>query len=87
MNRDEVLKVISDERDYQIKMTNETTRPDMNPEMSMGDLLSAMEVNLSKAKQAWYTDSYPYTNTLDYVRKVAGLAVQAGERYDMPNRE
>lgn len=87
MNRDEVLTVIANERDYQIKMTGEPTRPDMNPEMSMGDLLLAMEHNLSKAKQIWYTDSFPYTNTLDYVRKVAGLAVQAGERFDMPERE
>jgi hypothetical protein len=56
-------------------------RPDMVPEMSMGDIIAAMEHCLAEARRAWYSDSKPYPSTTEYVRKIAGLSVKAMEQF------
>lgn len=86
MTREQVYKAIDSERDYQKVLTNDPARPDVRWDMHVGDHLLAIQYNLTKATEAWYKDSNNYAATMDYVRKIAGLCVQAGEMYGMPDR-
>jgi hypothetical protein len=86
MKREDVYKSIDSERDYQLKLTEDATRPDMIEDLHVGDTLTAIQYNLNKAVDAWYKDSVPHQETMEYLRKVAGLCVQAGECYGMPKR-
>lgn len=87
MTRELVYKAIDSERDYQVRMSDDPSRPDMNPHLSVGDTLSAIQYNLNKAHEAWYKGSIPHQETLDLLRKIAALCVQAGEMYGMPERK
>lgn len=86
MKREEVYYAIDTERLYQTVMTEKEDRPDMIEDLHVGDTLTAIQVNLDKAKEAWYKGSVPHQDTMEYLRKVAGLVVQAGEKYGMPKR-
>lgn len=87
MTRTEVYSALDSERDFQDAETARPDRPDMVSHLSMGDILTAMEVNLRKAQAAWYRDATPYQATMAFVRKVGGLTVKAGEQFGMPVRE
>ena len=86
MKRTEVYKAISSERDFQEKMIANPDRPDMIEDLHIGDTLTAIQYNLDEAREAWYKGSVPHQNTMEYLRKVAGLIVQAGENYGIPFR-
>lgn len=86
MTRADVYTAIDTERAYQDAMTERSDRPDMVANMPLSSILLAMERLLHDARNKWYSDSEPYSETMHLVRKVAGLAVKAGEKYGMPNR-
>ena len=86
MQRIEVYYALDTEREFQDRQTADPSRPDMVESMSMGDILSAMQVNLDKARFTWYRDTDPYGPTMTFLRKVAALAVKAGEQFGMPER-
>jgi len=85
-NRLEVYKAIDSERQFQDDMTAKEDRPDMIKDLHVGDTLSAIQYNLDLARKAWYYGSVPHEGAMDYLRKVAGLCVQAGEKHGMPHR-
>jgi hypothetical protein len=87
MERQEVFDVITSERNYQIEMTANNDRPDMIDDLHVGDTLTAMRVILNQAENEWYSGSVPHSNAMEYIRKIAGLSVQLGEKYGMPYRE
>lgn len=87
MTRQEVYSAIDTEREYQRVLTNDPARPDVRWDMHVGDHLTAIQYNLNKAIEAWYKDSNNYEATMEFVRKIAGLCVQAGEMYGMPDRK
>ena len=86
MEREQVLSIISDERNYQEKLAADLDRPDVHSDMTMGEILLAMKHNLDRAIISWYSRPYPYTEPMNFVRKVAALAVKAGETFEMPER-
>lgn len=86
-NRQEILNIVSQERDYQEAETKKIERPDMIENFGMGDTLSAIQYNLDKARENWYIEAKPYPNTTSYLRKVAALCVKAGEAYGMTERK
>jgi hypothetical protein len=87
MKREDVYKAIDTERDFQIDMTAREDRPDMIQDLHIGDTISAIQHNLEKARSEWYSGSEPHQASMEYIRKIAGLCVQLGEKYDMPNRK
>jgi hypothetical protein len=86
MDRSEVYEVIDTERDFQNEMTLRDDRPDMIKELHVGDTLSAIQYNLDLARKNWYHGAEPHEGAMEYLRKVSGLCVQAGEKYGMPKR-
>lgn len=87
MTREDVYKAIDTERDYQDAQSARDDRPDMVDDLPFPGILLAMEHCLNTARATWYYDAAPYQDTMNLVRKVAGLAVKAGEKYGMPNRD
>jgi hypothetical protein len=86
LHQQEVFDVIKGEREYQDRMVQKNNRPDMVEDLHVGDTLTAIRHNLTKAEEAWYKGSTPHPETMGYLRKVAGLIVQAGENFGMPTR-
>lgn len=86
MKRDDVFKAIDEERAYQEASAADDERPDMVPQLSVGDTLTAIQYNLAKANEAWYIGSVPHKEAMQYLRKIAALCVQAGEHHGMPRR-
>jgi hypothetical protein len=82
----EVFDVIKTEREYQDAMIKKSDRPDMVPELNVGATLTAIRHNLRLAEEEWYKGSAPHQSTMGYLRKIAGLIVQAGEVNGMPER-
>jgi len=87
MKRKDVYKAIDTERDFQVRMVTDNDRPDINGEMHVGDILSAIRYNLDQATHEWYYGSRPHTNATTYLRKIAALCVQAGEKNGMEERK
>jgi len=87
MERKNVYEAINTEREFVILASADPSRPDMLEDFHMGDTLSAIRYNLNKAENEWYQHPAPYQETLEYLRKIAGLCVAAGEKYGMPKRK
>jgi len=87
MKREEVFKVISGERDYQDAQVANPERPDMIEDFHVGDGMTAIQYNLDLAVMKWYTGAVPHQDALEYLRKVAGIIVQLGEKYGLPERK
>jgi hypothetical protein len=86
MKREEVLEIVSDERDYQESLARGNDRPDVVPHQTLGDHLLAMEELIAQARRAWYSGSKPHTAAMDLVRKATAMGVKAGEQIGMPRR-
>ena len=87
MERKEVYEAIDSERDFQIEKTEDASATHMIEDFHMGDTLAAIQVNLDKARFAWYNGSVPHSDATMYLRKVAALCVQMGEKHGMSSRE
>jgi len=86
MKREDVYKALDSERDYQDEMSKSVFRPDMIEDMHIGDILSAIEHNLTLARAAWYKGFVPHPEAMTFLRKIGGLCVKAGESYGMSSR-
>lgn len=86
MTRKEVYHSIDTEREYQELGKTDVNQPHMIKDLHIGDAISAIQYNLDKAREEWYKGAVPHTGAMTYLRKVAGLCVQAGEEYGMPER-
>jgi len=84
--RRSVYNAIDSERDYQEKMKADSSRPDMIPDLHIGDTIAAIQYNLDLARVSWYQGSAPHKEAMEFLRKIAGLVVQAGEEYGIPKR-
>lgn len=82
----DIYAAIESERAYQDAGMADADKPSMKP-LNAGEIILAMEQCLAFAGAAWYYDSAPYPNTAEYIRKVAGLAVQFMEIYGAPQRK
>jgi hypothetical protein len=87
LTEEQVFNILSGERRFQKKMVADPSRPDMIEDFHVGDGLTAINYNLRKAEEAWYKGAVPHKEAMEYLRKVAGIVVQLGERYGMPERK
>ena len=87
MHRHDVYSVIDGERSYQEAKAVDPSRSDIISDLHVGDTITAIRYNLDKAMEAWYSGSVPHKDAMEYLRKIAALCVQAGERYGMPDRK
>lgn len=88
MTREEVYTAIDSERDYQLKMWSDYQNDDNttdNP-LTIGENLVLIQSYLNKPMEAWVLEKKPCINTLDNIRKIAGICVRTGEQHGMPKR-
>jgi hypothetical protein len=86
MKREEVFKVIDNERNHQLK-NEDTNGSHIVSSLNMGGILTAIQHNLNKAQAEWYSETAPYPKTTDLLRKISALCVKAGEDYGMSERQ
>lgn len=82
--REEVYKAIDGERDYQTSLWG-TDEGFSNP-LLIGEFLTLLEVYLRKAQEEWIVEPRPEVNSLNTVRKIAGIAVNCMEQHGAPQR-
>lgn len=87
MKREKVYEAVDSERDFQDRLSMDETRPDMIEDFHVGDAISAIEYNITKARKAWYFGSKPHENAMKYMRKIAAIIVKQGEVNGMPFRD
>ena len=86
IDRNEVYAAIDSERDYQdAGKGNANRHADAPDRLLPGEIILCMEKCLNDARNAWYTPTGG-VDCLPFIRKVAGLAVQAMENYGAPKR-
>jgi hypothetical protein len=86
-SRELVYQCIDGERYFQEEQTLRPDRPDMIPNLSVGDHILAMEENLQRARVAWYSGSSPHHAALDFLRKVTALGVRCMENNGVVHRK
>lgn len=82
MNRAEVYSLIDGERDYQDKLGPDRTD---YVKRTVGDYLTMLTVYLRRAQDDW-TNNSGNIQSLDEIRKIAGIAVHCMEDYGAPAR-
>ena len=85
MNRQEVYDAIDSEREYQ-EVQKKSNESHVVEEFPLSSGMEAIRYNLEKANQAWYNEKSPYQNSMEYIRKIAAICVQMGEKYNMPKK-
>ncbi len=83
--REEVYKAIDGERDYQDSLWS-TDEGFANP-LVIGEFLILLDVYLRKAQEEWTVEPKPEVNSINTVRKIAGIAVHCMEQHGAPPRE
>lgn len=87
-SRAEVYAAIDSERAYQDQGRGNAQRVGEFEGVALtpGELIVTMEHILLQARTAWYAPNGPEL-AAGFIRKLAGCAVQYGERYGMPARD
>lgn len=85
MQRKEVYKAIDTELDY-VQQQEQIKESHVVVEFPLAAGMEAIRYNIEKANKEWYIEQAPYPNAMKYIRKVAGICVKMGIKYDMPER-
>ena len=83
--REAVYREIDSERDYQDNLWPGRGVGEPN-HLTVGEFVLLLEEYILKARAEWTVESKPEVNTLDIVRKVAGIAVNCMEQNGAPMR-
>ena len=86
MDRAEVYKAINTERDFQ---EDNKGKEDSHivEDFPLSAALEAIRYNIDEANANWYIEKAPYNDAIRYIRKIAAICVQMGEKYDMLERK
>lgn len=84
--RSEVYVALDGERDYQEAGAGNARRHDGMPPMTPGELILCMEKCLADARTIWYSPDGG-EKSLEYIRKVSALGIQAMELHGCPHRD
>lgn len=91
IKREEVYKAIDSERAYQNSQWP-NAQWDGNGEvpanpLSIGEFILLLNEYVDKARNAWTIEKAPELNTLEFIRKIAGITVNAMEQHGAPQRK
>lgn len=86
-SREEVLRSVQSEIDYQHACAVSPLRPDIKPELTAGEYLLAMEHCLMEARMAWYHGTGTHVEAAAYIRKTVALGLRFMEDNAAPPRQ
>lgn len=88
--REEVYRAIDTERDYQDrKWPNGQLQgepPKANP-LKIGEFILLLSEYTDRARYCWTIEKAPEVEALNFIRKVAGIAVNCMEQHGAPKRQ
>ena len=82
--RAEVYAAIDTERKYQERMWGEAQG---GRRLSIGEQILLIEEYVARARHEWSIDKGPELKALEFVRKIAGIAVNCMESHGAPHRD
>ncbi len=85
MERRKVFRAIDTERDFQEIMKIKDSSHVVE-DFPLSSAVSAIRYNLDKMNESWYKEKAPYEESMEYMRKIAAICVQMGEKYEMKER-
>lgn len=85
MKREDVYKSLDTEREYQ-ERGKKNTSSHIVEDFNLGDAGFAMQKLLGELSNTWYSEQAPYPKSMDLIRKIGGICVAMGEKYEMPER-
>jgi hypothetical protein len=86
MTRAEVYRLIDGERAYQNRVWHrKEDEADPNP-LAVGEFVLLLEEYVAKARAQWTIEKRPEWKTMDIIRKVGAIAVNAMEQHGAPSR-
>jgi hypothetical protein len=97
--REEVYKAIDSELDYQASLWKDPDDNEAPNPLTVGEFILLAEEYAAQARQVWrgeskqlaYTDSgkcyYTEVQTLEFMRKIAGIAANCMTQHGAPQRE
>lgn len=83
-DRMDVYRAINSEREYQDNLWPD--HGDTSNPLTIGEFLLLIEEYASKARKEWVVESKPEDNTLEFMRKIAAIAVNCMEQHGAPLR-
>ena len=84
--RDEVYTAIDSERDYQDRVWHRKENTDPTA-LTIGEYILLLEEYTAHARREWTLEPKPEVNSLEFIRKVGGIAVNCMEQHGAPHRE
>jgi hypothetical protein len=87
MNREDVYKLIDTERAYQDRIWQDQENPGQPNPLSIGEVVLLIEEYTAKARAQWTIEKKPEVDTMDIIRKIAGVTVRAMEQHGARPRE
>lgn len=84
--RKEVYKAIDTERDYQDLIWRLADDPSFVNELTIGEFVLLVEEYAAKARNVWTNQPKPELETLEFMRKIAGITVNCMEQHGAPKR-
>lgn len=86
MLRHEVYDLIDGERRYQDAFWPQDDSPEFPNPLTVGEFVFLIEHYTAQARATWAQEKKPCGKTLDVIRKIAGIAVNAMEQHGAPAR-
>lgn len=84
--KEKVYHAIETELSYQDRLTKSKDSPEMIEDVHLGDAIAIMQYNLDKARESWYKNPKPHSESMSYLRKMAATCVKMGITNGMPRR-
>jgi hypothetical protein len=86
MNRKEVYELIDGERAYQDIVWHRKENNDPNP-LTIGEFVLMLEQYAFQARAEWTLEPKPEQNTMEIIRKIGAIAVNAMEQHGARPRQ
>ena len=87
LSRKEVYDLIDGERMYQDREWPEGNGSGGSNPLTVGEFVLLMQSYLRQADEVWIREGKPNVKTSEFVRKVAGIAVNCMEQHGAPARK
>ena len=86
MTRGEAYLIIDSERQYQVDQADKDNSHVVS-EFPLSSTMEAIKYNLDLCNKSWYNEKAPYPYSMNHIRKIAALCVQAMEKYGCEPRK
>ncbi len=85
-DRQEVYEAIDSEREYQDSLWPDHGGALTGNPLTIGEFVLLLQEYVSQARGEWTIEPKPEINTLNVMRKIAGIAVNCMEQHGAPKR-